>query len=226
MINHGLFGNRDVKPAAEDGLLASIMRVINGNPEMKRILDEDERLVTQADRRVAIVEELRELKASSERRLQVLATKEAAALKELQAIEPRYEAIAVAWRNAKHALDADRYETRISEGRLLDELTENADPIIDQTLATVQQLWGDYHFNRAKYGVSSSLENRLIGDRRQETIIKTNGPSLDRWRNAVLAALRDLPSLKRDPDQSNIPERCAAILAGIPDWTEVVEVKI
>jgi len=226
MINHGLFGNRDVKPAKDDGLMASIMRAIKGNPDFKRALDEEERLSAQAERRPAIVAELQAARDAAQKRIGKFAEAEALALKELQAIEPRYEAVAVAWKNAKRALDIERHEVWAAENRLLDELEANADPIIDETYRKLLELWADFQSDRKKYAVVTSAETPGRKRDRARPTISTNAPSLEKWRQALLAGLRDVPMMKRDPDLSNIAERCEAILADLPDWKEVVEIEL
>ncbi len=226
MINHGLFGNRDVKPTKDEGLMASIMRAIKGNPDFKRVLDEEERISAQAERRPVIVAELQAARDAAQKRIGKLAEAEASALKELQAIEPRYEAVAVAWKNAKQALDIERQEAWAAENRLINELEANADPIIDETYRKLIELWADFQSDRKKYAVVASAETPGRKRDRARPTISTNAPSLEKWRQALLAGLRDVPGMKRDPDQSNIAERCEAILSGLPDWREVVEIEL
>lgn len=226
MINHGLFGNHDVKPAKDEGLMASIMRAIKGNPDFKRALDEEERLSAQAERRPAIVAELQASRDAAGKRIGKLAEAEASALKELQAIEPRYEAVAVAWKNANRALDIERHEVWAAENRLLNELEANADPIIDETYKKLVELWEDFQYDRKKYAVVASAQMPGRKRDRARPTISTNAPSLEKWRQALLDGLRDVPMMKRDPDQSKIVERCEAILAGLPDWKEVVEIEL
>lgn len=232
MINHGLFGNRDVKPAEDTGMMASIMRAIKGSPEMKRALEDDERIAAQAERRPSIIAELKTVRDGAQKRIGALAELEASALAELEAIEPRYEATAAKWKRAKQALDFERHAAIAAETRLLDELEANADPIIDETYAKLVELWGDFQYDREKYalvndytiGVNPESPRRKSDKGRP--IVSTNAPSLEKWRQALLAGLRDVPMLKRDPDQSNIAERCEAILASLPDWKQIVEIEL
>ncbi|WP_245457352.1 hypothetical protein [Rhizobium leguminosarum] len=215
-----------MKPTKDEGLMASIMRVVKGNPDIQRALHEEERLSAQAERRPAIVAELQAARDAARKRIDKLAAAEVSALKELQAIEPRYEAVAVAWKNAKRTLDIERQEVWDAENRLLNELEANADPIIDETHRKLGELWNDFHYNRNKYAVTISWDvrpGRKGGQARP--IVLSNAPSLERWRQAILDGLRDVPMMKRDPAQSNIAERCEAILASLPDWTEIVEVE-
>lgn len=229
MINHGLFGNRDVKPAEDNGLMASIMRAIKGNPEIKRALDDEERIATQAERRPSIIAELKKIRDDAQKRIGTLAAAEASALAELEAIEPRYEATAANWKRAKQALDFERHAAVADETRLLDELEANADPIIDQALDAIRREWAEFtSFNGAgRTPPRSELKSRVVkGDRVVSTYL-TNGPSIEKRRLALLEAMREtLPALKRDPDQSNIAERCAAIIQNLPDADEMVVVQI
>ncbi|WP_246714291.1 hypothetical protein [Rhizobium leguminosarum] len=215
-----------MKPAKDESLMASIMRVVKGNPDFKRALDEEERLSAQAERRPAIVAELQAARDAARKRIGKLAEAEASALKELQAIEPRYEAVAVAWKDAKRNLDIERHEAWVAENRLLDELEANADPIINETYQKLIDLWSDFQYDRQKYAVVASAVPPGRKRYQVRPTVSTNAPSLEKWRQALLAGLRDVPMMKRDPDQSTVAERCEAILAGLPDWKEVVEIEL
>ncbi|MBY5610906.1 hypothetical protein E0H66_23040 [Rhizobium leguminosarum bv. viciae] len=228
MINHGFFGSRDVKPVEDTAsLMSSLMRVIKGNPEIKRAFDEEERLAALADRRPAILAEVHAIRAASQRNIAQLAAAEAVAREELQRIEPRYEAIAAVWKRASQALDTARYQARADENRLLDELEKNADPIIDEAHSKLGEMWAHYHSNRGYYAPTFTAEPVGKSRRRPKgSTIWTNAPSIEKWKSAILAGMNELAAMKRDLDQSNVAERCAAILENVPDWKEVVEVEL
>ena len=225
MIHHDLFKAQDVTPAKDDGLISSIMRVLKSQPEIGRALEQEERVAAHAEMRPAIVAELEKNRSAAAKHIAELAAAEKKTRVELEAIEPRYEAVAAAWRKAKEAADFARYESNIAENRLLDQLEAHADPIIDETYNKLCQLWADFQSDRQRYFPPESHSRRERRGGRRVRIYLTNRPSLEKWSEAVVKGMRDLLAMKRDPDQSNLAERCAAYL-DLPDWEKIVEVEV
>lgn len=171
------------------------------------------------EERAAIREEagskLAALSAERDRELPGLAAAEAKALKHLEALRPAYRAAEAAFAKArdKHFRRAHDYE--YAEEGLRRQIVMAADPVIDEFMSDVTELF------QASLGQQAEYENR--GDYYDFNALKswseiwTDGPSRFAFRRALLAARNEAEAMKADPNQSNIRERLVALLDALPD---------
>lgn len=209
MNRHETFADRTA--AEEPGLIGSILRALRNHPIAQEVIANE--LADREDRRLAIVDQILAAREQSEKTIPKLRQEAQAAQRELAEIEPRYEAIVRKWQAARDSHGLAQHNVRWEEERLLTQVEQLADPEIDHTIAELQNRLAK-HFEEQV--TISDVRTRKTWGSDVVDYITTTGPSHNRRRIYLLAAIQQAIDLKRELDQSGVRERLAKLIENIP----------
>jgi hypothetical protein len=210
------------------GVLAALLKLLRGHPLLQEAIAYD--LADRAEKRAAIADQIFDARAKNKKRFAVMDREAEEARRELAAIEPTYEATVKKWSHARDRVAIAKNEATWAEEGLLTKAESLADPIIDETVASLRAMLAK-HFEEGLtkgQGHHSYLESESVDAVRgiRKSTFRSNLASREARRKALLEAIETATAMKRDIEHTDIRERLAKLVESIPVVTmDVVQVE-
>ena len=201
------------------GVLARLFEILSPPAQPETPVEAAERRATERD---AARLEMAHLRTVADAELPKLAAEEEKARRHLEKLTPAYQEATRAYDLARTAHSRRAHDLAYAGERQSRRVHANFEPVITEFMAgLIEALEATI-----ATPVVNEERNHEWDARTQRTVAEgwSNAPSIEARRAAVLAAYHDAEALKSDPDQDNLRERFAAIIAGLPDPEIMVKV--
>ncbi|RWE07679.1 MAG: hypothetical protein EOS23_26520 [Mesorhizobium sp.] len=202
-------------------LLSNMLGLLRDHPVLREAaaISDAER----ADRRRAWGDQIDALQKALDAKAPAMRAAAASAEREVLELEPKYEAAVVRLRRANSALGVLTHETSVQIDRLRGELEVTADPLIDETMRELRDLFQE---NLRTQPVTAGYTFGRDWDRtgaRTVLGVRHSRPSLVARGQAILGAIETCIALKREVEVDDLPGQLAKLISDLPSGETIVE---